>query len=79
MPAQIRKIHDLAARGRTPRDIARVLGVGRYQVLRALAGEYGLVTRSIEPRRCPTCRGLVRIWPCLLCAARREAVPARRR
>lgn len=43
--------------GRVERQLAHVRGDGEE-----------LYTRECKPRRCPTCRQIVTVWPCVRCA-----------
>jgi hypothetical protein len=83
---KVRQIEQLLADGElSQRQIARRAGVSRgsvatialgrrpdYEALRREKAEREIPAPSGPPRRCPTCRALVRM-PCVACRVRRDA------
>lgn len=72
-----KQIRLLLGKGLSNREIARKTGTARATV-DALAKLPGLRERKCKrsrqelkklrgPRKCPTCEGIVEIWPCLVC------------
>lgn len=67
-------ILNLIERGTSIEETATKMAVLPITVQRVVAGHLGREARRREKPcdRCPGCGGLVNVWPCLECTARRK-------
>lgn len=78
----LERVQELRRQGYSHRRIAAALEVSRGFVQAVLRGER--TVRSLQPgrrevayrpcrrMRCPVCRGVIVLWPCVVCTTRRR-------